>query len=147
MDLFHWIFTNWNMEYDIHLCSKGYFIVNFHSQEARDIILMAGPWFWGSTGLFITSWFPEFDARSMQITRMSVWVRLYNLLLHFWNEGVLEGIGNSLGRYIKIDIQRLDERIFTFARICVELDLSKGLPESIYLVNNNNNKMATTPGL
>lgn len=69
---------------------------------------------------------------------MSVCVRLYNLPLHFWNEGVSEGIGNSLGRYIKIDIQWLEERIFTFARICLEVDLSKGLPESIYLIHINN---------
>jgi len=24
MDLFHWIFTSWTMECDIHLCSKGF---------------------------------------------------------------------------------------------------------------------------
>lgn len=72
----------------------------------------------------------------MEITRISVWVRLYNLPLHFWKELVLEGIGNTLGRYIKTNIQRLEERIFTFARICVEVDLSKGLPESIQLIHN-----------
>ena len=103
------------MDCDINLCSKGYFIVKFQSQEARDIIIRVGLCFWGSTGLFITHWFPDFDANTMEITKMPVWVRLYNLLLHFWNKGVLEGIGNSLGRYIKTDTQRLEERIFTFA--------------------------------
>lgn len=134
------------MDCDIHLvCSKGYFIVKFHSQEATDITLKVGSWLWGSTGLFSTPWFPDFNANMMEITRMSVWVRLYNLRLHFWNEYVLEGIGNNLGRYIKTDIklynlllhfwneyvlkgignnlgryirtdiQRLEEKIFTFA--------------------------------
>ena len=123
------------MDFEIHLCSKGYFIVKFTSTEVRDAIISTGPWFWGSTGLFITPWFPNFDANTMEVTNMPVWVRLYNLPLHFWNENVLGCIGNTLGRYIKTDTQRLEERIFTFARICVEVDLSKGLPESIMLNN------------
>lgn len=45
MDLFHWIFTTWTMECDIHLCSKGFFIVRFASSEARETIISKGPWF------------------------------------------------------------------------------------------------------
>lgn len=54
MDLFHWIFTRWTLECEIHLYSKGFFIVKFNSLEERDIIIREGPWFWGSMGLFIT---------------------------------------------------------------------------------------------
>lgn len=54
MDLFHWIFTNWIMECDIHLCSKGFFIVKFTSTEVGDTIISVGPWFWGTSGLFMT---------------------------------------------------------------------------------------------
>jgi len=32
-----------------------------------------------------------------------------------------------------MDTQRVEERIYTFARICVEVDLSKGLPDQIQL--------------
>ena len=64
---------------------------------------------------------------------MLVWVQLYNLPLHFWNEVVLAGIGNIIGTYINTDTPRLEERIFTFACIYVEVDLSKGIPECIQL--------------
>lgn len=80
-------------------------------------------------GLFITSWFPDFDANTMVVSRMPVWVQQHNLPLHFWDQQVLAGIGNSIGRYIKMDTQRLDERVYTFARICVKVDLSKGLSD------------------
>jgi len=69
----------------------------------------------------------------MVVSRMPVWVWLHNLPLHFWDQQVLAGISNSIGRYIKIDTQRLEESVFTFARICVEVDLSKGLPDCILL--------------
>ena len=107
--------------------------MNFTTAEARDFVIQEGPSFWGSTGLFITPWFPEFDANTMEVTRMPVWVRLHNLPLHFWQESVLGGIGNILGRYIKTYIQRMEEHIYTFAQICVEVDLSKGILECIML--------------
>lgn len=133
VELFHWIFTNWTTHYEIHLYSRGFFIVNFPSTEARDVILREGPWFWGSMGLFITPWFLEFDVNTMVVSMMSIWVHLHNLSLHLWNRQVLASIGNTIGHYIKTDTQRLEEIIFTFSWICVEVDLSKGLPYQIQL--------------
>jgi len=127
------------MECDIHLFSKRFFIVRFASTEVRDTIISVGPWFWGTLGLLMTPRFPDFDPNKMTVSKMSVWVRLYNLPLHFWSERVLEGIGNNIGKYIKTDLERTDERIYTFARICVEVDLSKGLSENIRLVYKQQN--------
>lgn len=109
VDVFHWIFTNWTMQCEIHLCSKGFFIVKFLSASDRDKVIQDGPWFWGSTGLFITPWFPKFDANTMVVSKMPVWVRLHNLPIHLWNDQVLAGIGNTIGHYIKMDTQRMEE--------------------------------------
>lgn len=73
----------------------------------------------------------------MTVSKISVWVRLHNLTLHFWHPKVLEGIDNMLGRYIKMDTQRPEEEIYTFATVCVEVDLSKGLLDHIILTHNN----------
>lgn len=67
----------------------------------------------------------------MVISRMPVWIFLHNLPLHFYNERILSGIWKNIGKYLKMDSQRLDERIYTFARIYVDVDLSKGLPNCI----------------
>lgn len=67
----------------------------------------------------------------MVVSRISVWVRLHNLTLHLWNQQVLAGVGNTIGRYIKTDSQTLEERIFTFAWICVKVDLSESLADFI----------------
>ena len=53
--------------------------------------------------------------------------------LPFWHHLVLEDIGNLLGRFIKSDNERKDKGLFTYARICVEIDLSKGLPDRLQL--------------
>lgn len=40
-----------------------------------------------------------------------------------------------IGNYIKTDTKCREERVYTFSRICVEVDLSKGLPECIPLTH------------
>jgi len=132
-DLHAWIYQNWTSNCQILLCSKGFFIVQFDSLDEYQKVLLQGPWFWGRAGLFITPWFPEFDANNMVVTKMPVWVRLPNLPLPYWHHLVLEDIGNLLGRFIKIDKDRQDKGLFTYARICVEIDLSKGLPDRLHL--------------
>ena len=68
---------------------------------------------------------------------MPIQVRMHNLPIHFWHYKVSIAIGNTLGKYLKIDGDKLIKRIFTFSRICVEVDLSQGLPESITRNFNN----------
>lgn len=130
-----WIYSIWTENCDIHLCSKGFFIVKFDTIKDKDYALNEGPWFWGNAGLFVRSWFPDFDPNSMVVTKMPVWVKLFNLPIHFWHYKVLEGIGNTLGSFLKADHERLSKDIYTFARICVEVDLSQGLPEHIILIH------------
>lgn len=85
----------------------------------------------------MTSWFLDFNANTMMVSKMLVWVRLHNLPLHFWHHKVLIAIGNVLGKYLKIDEDRISKGILTFASICVEVDLNEGLRDSINLNFNN----------
>lgn len=135
--LHQWIYATWSPNCEIYLCPKGFFIVKFNTEQERANIINQGPWFWGSAGLFITPWFSDFDAATMIVTKMPVWVRLHGLPLHFWHPTVLIAIGNSLGKILKMDEERTSRGLFTFARICVEVDLSEGLPDHITLNYNN----------
>ena len=105
-DLHQWIYTNWTTNFQILLCSKGFFVVQFKSQGDYQKMLSQGPWFWGRARIFITPWFPEFDANSMEITKMSVCLRLPNFPLPFWHHLLLEDIGNILVVFIKSDCER-----------------------------------------
>lgn len=135
--LHHWILSTWSLDCEIHLCSKGFFIVSFNIEQERDNIINQGPWFWGKAGLFTKPWFPEFDENTMKVSTVPVWVRLHNVPLNFWHHKVLTAIGNSLGKFLKINGERVNQGIFTFARICVEVDLSQGLSDHITLNYNN----------
>ena len=58
---------------------------------------------------------------------------MHNLPLHFWHHKALISIGNALGKYLKIDEDKISRGILTFARIFGKVDLSEGLPDSINL--------------
>eukprot|EP00253_Pinus_taeda_P006747 PITA_06747 len=131
-----WIYSIWTEKCDIHLCSKGFFVVKFHTLNDKEYALNEEPWFWGNAGLFMTSWFPGFDLNNMVVSKIHVWVKLYNLPLHFWHIKVLAGIGNALGKFLKVDSERFSKEMYTFSRICVEVDLSQGLPYHTLLLHN-----------
>lgn len=135
--LHQWIFSNRRTNYDIHICSKDFFIVKFDTVKDKDYVLNEGPWFWVNERLFMIPWFLGFDATTMVVSKMLAWVRIHNLPFHFWHQKVLEGIWNSLDKFLKVDAYRVSKGIFTFARICVEVGLSKGLLDRILLIHNN----------
>jgi hypothetical protein len=109
---------------------EGFFIFSFSSKEDRDLVFRSGPYFMGSRGLFLAPWTLDFNPET-EITAGPVWVRLPHLPLHLWGPGSLEDIGNKLGRFL--DSAELKGDQFTCARICVEVNLEKGLMEAIKL--------------
>eukprot|EP00253_Pinus_taeda_P022174 PITA_22174 len=58
-----------------------------------------------------------------------VWVRLPHLSLHCWGDESVKAIGNAVSKFI--DRFEPKENMHACARICVEVDLGKGLPEAI----------------
>lgn len=136
-DLYDWIKDNWTHRCKVYLCAKGYFIVLFNHTEYYEKALEEGPWFMGTSCLFLTPWFPDFDPASAVITKAPVWIRLPNIPIHLWRTEVYRKIGNTLGCFLMGDYAREQQGLYTYARVCVELDLSKGLPEQINLKIND----------
>jgi len=116
----------------VELCAvgRGFFVFSFSRKEERDLVFRSGPYFMGSRGLFLAPWTLDFNPEA-EITAAPVWVRLPHLPLHLWGKSSLKDIGNKLGRFLESTEPKGD--IFTCARICVEVNLEKGLPEAIKL--------------
>ena len=53
--------------------------------------------------------------------------------MHLWHTSVFIAIGDTLGRFLAIDNSRRDNGLYTYSRICAEIDISKGLPDQINL--------------
>jgi hypothetical protein len=129
-----WIEERWRPMIQGHILrsavGRGYYAFSFSEKEDRDLVFRSGPYFMGSRGLFLAPWTLDFNPGA-EITAAPVWVRLPHLPLHLWGRSTLEDIGNTLGRFL--DSVKPKEELFTCARICVEVNLEKGLPEAIKL--------------
>jgi hypothetical protein len=60
-----------------------------------------------------------------------VWVRLLHLHLIFFDESSLKDIGNELDKFI--DQAKLKGNFYSCVRICVEVDLERGLPKALQI--------------
>jgi hypothetical protein len=86
----------------------------------------------GRVGLFITPWFPKFDPTLYQSLEYQFGSALKSPL-HLWHLTILRILGTLWESYIKTDIDRDTLGLSTYAHICVEIDLSKGLLNKLIL--------------
>ena len=80
----------------------------------------------GTIGMYINKWTPNFSPENDIPYAVPVWVCLPFLPLHYWNDETIKNIGNALERFI--DQVEPRNRLQSYARLCVEVDLEKGLP-------------------
>jgi len=130
-----WVERNWadkiQGKISIRFCGKGYFSFDFESKEDKDLIFRNRPYFMDSRGLYLNKWTLDFDPKLDVPSDVSVWVRLPHLPLHCWGDESVRAIGNAMGKYI--DHSEPKDNMQACTRICVEVDLGKGLPEAIKL--------------
>ncbi|GLJ18777.1 hypothetical protein SUGI_0335280 [Cryptomeria japonica] len=81
----------------------------------------------------IPSRYPSFDPHKEIFTSAFLWARLPYLPIQFWELESLQAIGNGLGEYFCASEETINCASSTCARICVEMDLSNGLPVKIVL--------------
>ncbi|XP_058775976.1 uncharacterized protein LOC131650277 [Vicia villosa] len=89
--------------------------------------MVDGPWFIYDHYLTVKEWTPDFHPENDSIVNVAVWIRISGLPVEYYNPKVLQVIGNLVGRTVKVDKNMLQSERGKYARICVEVDISKPL--------------------
>lgn len=117
----------------ISLLSRGWIVFVFldpvHCTRVLDQM-----WRVGKGSLVLGRWHANFDPCKEKVSRRHLWVLLPQLPFPLWSKSILEGIGNTIGRFVAVEddfLQVYDKRM---ARILVELDISRGLPAEVELL-------------
>ncbi|CAN1185242.1 hypothetical protein LINPERHAP2_LOCUS37435, partial [Linum perenne] len=69
------------------------------------------------------------------IKKILTWVRLPRLPIHYFNEVVVTRIGNYIGKTVLLDLATSAGARARYARVCVEVDLTKPLLGK-YIIDN-----------
>ncbi|CAN1164706.1 hypothetical protein LINPERHAP2_LOCUS25724 [Linum perenne] len=106
--------------------SNDFFLVRFSSADDYQRAAFNGPWKMFDYYITVARWSPEFN-EDEPIGKILTWVRLPKLPIHFFNPTAVNRIGNHIGRTVRMDLATAEGARARYARVCVEVDLSKPL--------------------
>lgn len=112
---------------------RQFFMVRFELEEEYMAALTGGPWRAFGSYLMVQAWSPDFDPLRNEIVTTPVWVRLSNIPVNLYHRSILMGIARGLGKPVRVDLTTLNFERARFARICVEINLSKPLKGSVLI--------------
>lgn len=127
------IATNWNFasKPTIYYHNDGYFVVRFNSIKGKETVLCSGPYTMNRKPIIIHEWNADFKFGEEVLRMIPLWVRLPNLPMNCWGNLTLSRIGSVLGRPIYADECTTSIERISYARILVEMDVTRTLPNMI----------------
>ena len=76
----------------------------------------------------------HFDPLRERVTKRHLWVLLPSLPFPLWNQHILEGIVNTIGRFVAVDDNFHLAYDKSMARVFVEMDISLSLPADVEIL-------------
>ncbi|XVF29489.1 hypothetical protein REPUB_Repub15cG0125200 [Reevesia pubescens] len=112
---------------------NGFFCIRFGLSINYNFVLENGPWIIADHYLTINRWSPGFWLEEASIDKVAAWVYFLDLPLKFYDSAILRRMGNLIGKAVRIDRTTSNILRGKFARLCVDLDLSKPLVSKIFI--------------
>ncbi|KAL2930391.1 ABC transporter B family member 6, partial [Bienertia sinuspersici] len=85
--------------------------------------------------LIIKQWSPDIELHKENVKTVPIWIRMPNLDLKYWGQGCLHKLGDIIGTTLKVDNVTMNKDRLSYARILVEVELDKELPDYIRFQN------------
>ncbi|XP_058734017.1 uncharacterized protein LOC131605709 [Vicia villosa] len=126
---------------DMYYNDEGFFILRFRSFSDRDDVLMKGPYTIRNMPVLIREWNPDFKLKDDFLRTLPIWIKLPQLPLYLWGERSLNKIGSALGIPLVTDECTANKLRVSYARILVEMDITKELPAEITIRDRDGNKL------
>ncbi|XP_070053974.1 uncharacterized protein [Nicotiana tomentosiformis] len=121
----------------VYFHNNGYFVVRFNSIEDRDEVLYSGPHMLNNKPIIVKMWSADFDINKEVLQTIPVWVKYPNLPLNCWENRSLSRISSGLGIPLYVDVCTTQVYMISYARVLVEMDVTKELPRFIKVTDPN----------
>lgn len=121
--------TLWKPTWSFDLVSLDheYFLAKFSDEQDYMFAKYEGPWMVLDHYLVVKKWRPNFQPTSDKTEKLLVRVRFPCLPIEYFNGFILQKIGEKIGRPIQIDQTTGMASKGRFARMCIEVDITKPL--------------------
>ncbi|CAN1193375.1 hypothetical protein LINPERHAP2_LOCUS42010 [Linum perenne] len=105
---------------------NSFFLVRFSENDDYQRAVFGAPWKIYDYYISVSRWSPAFNENE-PIKKILTWVRLPKLPIHYFNHLAVNRIGNYIGRTVRMDLATEEGARGRYARLCVEVDLTKPL--------------------
>ncbi|XP_074305887.1 uncharacterized protein LOC141641109 [Silene latifolia] len=94
-------------------------------------VLKKGPWTLGPNSLVLKQWTPYFSTIMECVTTVPIWILFPHLDPYMWIDSILSKMSSKIGKPLFADLNTTCKAKLSFARVMIEVDVSKDLPDSI----------------
>ncbi|XP_074314009.1 uncharacterized protein LOC141649213 [Silene latifolia] len=112
---------------------KGWFSFKFDSEEAMNAVLNKGPWKLKSNSIVLKQWTPYFSCIMESVAIVPIWILFPDLDPYLWTDSVLSKMASKVGKPLFADLYTTCHAMLSFARVLVEADVSKELPDQVVI--------------
>ncbi|KAH7852450.1 hypothetical protein Vadar_024929 [Vaccinium darrowii] len=111
----------------------GFVVFKFDMSCDHQHALTAGPWIINDQYITVREWEPRFKPGKAEEIKMVVWIRFPIFPFEYYYEKNMFRIARRLGRPIRADSTTMEIERGRYARVCVEIDLSKPVKSRILI--------------
>ncbi|XVF07510.1 hypothetical protein REPUB_Repub06bG0145300 [Reevesia pubescens] len=112
---------------------NDFYCFRFSNESDFNHVLLRGPWVIANHYLTVRRWTPCFRPEEATINSVAAWIRFPGMPLEYYDNDILKRMGNLLGQTLMIDKNTLIASRGKYARLCVELDLTKPLVPRLHI--------------
>ncbi|XP_009774607.1 uncharacterized protein [Nicotiana sylvestris] len=127
------IASQWNfvLKPKVYYHNDGFFVVRFKNEEEMNEVLYSGSCTIQNRPVITEAWTTDFDFNEEVLKTLSLWIKLPNLPLNCRGMDSLSRIGSGLEIPICADECTTKVERISYARILVEISITKPLPTKI----------------
>lgn len=114
---------------------KDVFLFRFRLKNDLEKALFGGPWYILDHYLMLNQWQPNFRPNQNPFNKLVVWIHLPELPVEYYDKEALFLIASKLGKPIRVDYATNHLTRARYARVCVDIDLSKPILSKVWVGN------------
>ena len=126
-----WGFVKGQLDY-LEL-ENGWILFQFSNLQDITMVWNGRLWHVSGLNLVLRRWEPYFDTFSATIHIIDQWFKITRLPLELWEEETLKQLLKDVGHFIKVDDITLNRSKGKFARVCINIDITRPLRGSLFI--------------
>lgn len=118
-------------EWQLVSLGRGYYNIRFSNLADRDRVLDRRSWSLKPGMIRLQRWVRGFNPYKVNSTLAQVWVRIYEIPMEYFQPKIVHALASDLGTVIKMDERTRNRTMCHYARVLIEIDMTKGCEDYI----------------